>query len=210
MSAQQLRALSPRVVADPRVQSRHLGPDPSAARADPPEQRPTRDGHAVIGMFVESTQGNDVIGRLMPYPSTGVHAAPAASPGVVLRHQHHARQVSAAVSLSVTLIESSDRELLVALRTRGYRVDETSVAEVASIHPAGSKGPDAFLVDTRALRRAAARPGRAEAPVPGRRHSSCSPSRSTRPRCSKRCGSASRNGCPSRSRRPNSTPRFSA
>jgi pilus assembly protein CpaE len=54
------------------------------------------------------------------------------------------------VSLSITLIDSSDRELLVALRTRGYRVHETSVAEVASVHPAGSKGPDLFLVDARA------------------------------------------------------------
>lgn len=54
------------------------------------------------------------------------------------------------MSLSITLIESSDRELLVALRTRGYRVAETSVAEVASVHPQGSKGPDAFIVDTRA------------------------------------------------------------
>ena len=54
------------------------------------------------------------------------------------------------MSLSITLIESSDRELLVALRTRGYRVYETSVAEVASVHPTGSKGPDLFLVDARA------------------------------------------------------------
>ena len=52
---------------------------------------------------------------------------------------------------SITLLESSDRELLVALRTRGYRVQETSVAEVGAIHPLGSKGPDAFLVDTRVL-----------------------------------------------------------
>jgi pilus assembly protein CpaE len=55
------------------------------------------------------------------------------------------------LSLSITLIESSDRELLVGLRTRGYRVAETSVAEVASVHPQGSKGPDAFLVDARSF-----------------------------------------------------------
>lgn len=54
------------------------------------------------------------------------------------------------MALSITLIDSSDRELLLALRTRGYRVHETSAAEVGSVHPSGSKGPDAFLVDTRA------------------------------------------------------------
>ncbi len=57
------------------------------------------------------------------------------------------------MSLSITLIDSTDRDLLVALRTRGYRVAETSVAEVASVHPQGSRGPEAFLVDTRATGR---------------------------------------------------------
>ncbi len=55
------------------------------------------------------------------------------------------------MSLSITLIDSSDRELQGALRGRGIRVHETSIAEVASIHPAGSKGPDAFIVDVRTL-----------------------------------------------------------
>jgi pilus assembly protein CpaE len=54
------------------------------------------------------------------------------------------------VALSITLVDSADRDLLVALRTRGYRVNETSISEVGSIHPAGSKGPDAFIIDTRA------------------------------------------------------------
>jgi pilus assembly protein CpaE len=54
------------------------------------------------------------------------------------------------VALSITLVDSADRELLVSLRGRGYRVHETSMSEVANIHPAGSKGPDAFIVDTRA------------------------------------------------------------
>ena len=53
--------------------------------------------------------------------------------------------------LSITLIDPSDRELLVALRTRGYRVAETSVARGGQRHVPGTKGPDVFLVDTRAL-----------------------------------------------------------
>ena len=53
------------------------------------------------------------------------------------------------MALSITLIDSADRDLLVALRSRGSRVHETSMSEVANIHPAGSKGPDAFIVDTR-------------------------------------------------------------
>lgn len=55
------------------------------------------------------------------------------------------------MSLSLTLLESTDRELHGALRSRGFRVHETSIAEVGSVHPSGSKGPDAFLVDVRAL-----------------------------------------------------------
>lgn len=53
--------------------------------------------------------------------------------------------------LSVTLLDSSDRDLFAALRDRGYRVSETGASEVASLHPPGSKGPDAFVVDTRGL-----------------------------------------------------------
>lgn len=55
------------------------------------------------------------------------------------------------MSLSVTLLGSSSRELFNTLRERGYRVTEGSPADVASLHPAGSKGPDAFIVDTRTL-----------------------------------------------------------
>lgn len=55
------------------------------------------------------------------------------------------------MALSVTLLDSSDRELFGALRDRGYRVNETGASEVSSLHPPGSKGPDAFIVDTRGL-----------------------------------------------------------
>ena len=53
----------------------------------------------------------------------------------------------------------------VALRGRGYRVHETSMSEVASIHPAGSKGPDAVHRRHARLRRAASRPIDAETRV---------------------------------------------
>jgi len=53
--------------------------------------------------------------------------------------------------LSVTLLGSSDRDLFGSLRDRGYRVGETSTTEAASLHPPGSKGPDAFVVDIRAV-----------------------------------------------------------
>ena len=61
--------------------------------------------------------------------------------------------------LSVTLLGSPDRELLLALRDRGYRVTEASLADVAGLIRPGAKGPDAFVIDIRATV-AAARTGR--------------------------------------------------
>ncbi len=55
------------------------------------------------------------------------------------------------MSVTVTLLGSSDRELFGSLRDRGYRVSEAAASEVSSLHPPGSKGPDAFIVDTRGL-----------------------------------------------------------
>jgi pilus assembly protein CpaE len=53
------------------------------------------------------------------------------------------------VPLAVTLVGSSDRELQATLRGRGFRVTEVSAADVSTIHPPGSKGPDTFLIDVR-------------------------------------------------------------
>ncbi len=114
----------------------------------------------------------------MPYPSAP-YGGTGGSPGSSFVVSIILVEVSAAVSLSITLIESSDRELLLALRTSGYRVAETSVAEVASVHPAGLEGSGRVPRRHPRARGAAARPGRPEAPVPWPPASSCSPSRST-------------------------------
>jgi pilus assembly protein CpaE len=53
------------------------------------------------------------------------------------------------VALEITLLDSSDPELLAGLRGRGFRVHDTAIADVASLHVPGSQGPDAFVVDTR-------------------------------------------------------------
>jgi hypothetical protein len=53
------------------------------------------------------------------------------------------------VSLLVTIVGSPDRELLAALRDSGFRTAEASFADVPLIHPAGAKGPDAFVFDVR-------------------------------------------------------------
>ncbi len=52
---------------------------------------------------------------------------------------------------SVTFLGASDRELVLALRDRGLLVTESAISDVSSIHPPGSKGPEAFIVDTRGL-----------------------------------------------------------
>jgi len=53
------------------------------------------------------------------------------------------------VSLLVTIVGSPDRELLSALRDSGLRTAETSFADLPLLHPAGAKGPDAFVFDVR-------------------------------------------------------------
>jgi hypothetical protein len=62
MSAQNPCGLSPRVVAVPVF-------DPDIWDRGPSQGRSTVTVTRVIGMFIERMQGNDVIGRLMPYPS---------------------------------------------------------------------------------------------------------------------------------------------
>lgn len=55
------------------------------------------------------------------------------------------------MSQQVTLVGSPDRELLAAVRASGVLVAESSFADVAHVHPAGSRGPDAFVFDIRGL-----------------------------------------------------------
>ncbi len=49
----------------------------------------------------------------------------------------------------VTLLGSIERDLAVALRDRGFLVTEGDVSSAIATHVAGTKGPDAFVVDTR-------------------------------------------------------------
>jgi Flp pilus assembly protein TadG len=56
-------ALSPRVVAVPVF-------DPDIWDLGPSQGRSTVTVRRVVGMFIEQMQGNDVVGRLMPYPSS--------------------------------------------------------------------------------------------------------------------------------------------
>ncbi len=53
------------------------------------------------------------------------------------------------MSLAITLLDSSDPELLATLRGKGFRVHDTAIGDVAALHVPGSQGPDAFVVDTR-------------------------------------------------------------
>lgn len=57
------------------------------------------------------------------------------------------------MSISVALVGSSDRDLVAQLRQRGFRTSVVPLSELDATHPAGSKGPDAFVFDTRGLDR---------------------------------------------------------
>ncbi|MEZ5292661.1 MAG: AAA family ATPase [Vicinamibacterales bacterium] len=52
---------------------------------------------------------------------------------------------------TVTLLGSIERDLAAALRDRGFTVTENDLAIAVASHVAGTKGPDVFVVDTRAL-----------------------------------------------------------
>ena len=52
--------------------------------------------------------------------------------------------------IAVSLVGSDDRDLLVGLRERGFRASAVALSELESVHPIGSKGPDAFVFDVRA------------------------------------------------------------
>lgn len=53
------------------------------------------------------------------------------------------------MAFSITLLGSSNRDFYGTLRDRGYRVTEAAIDDLSTLHPTGSKGPDAFVVDIR-------------------------------------------------------------
>jgi pilus assembly protein CpaE len=71
------------------------------------------------------------------------------------------------VQIAVTLVGSEDRALLMGLRERGFRVAPVAAADLDTTHPPDSKGPDAFVFDTRALSRLPREVGQAKRHFPG-------------------------------------------
>jgi pilus assembly protein CpaE len=57
------------------------------------------------------------------------------------------------VSITVALVGSGDRELVPALRQRGFKTSDVMLQELDAAHPPGTKGPDAFVFDIRELDR---------------------------------------------------------
>lgn len=53
--------------------------------------------------------------------------------------------------LNLTVIDCRDDEMLMSLRERGMRITSLDNDEIATVLPAASKGPDAFVVDIRAF-----------------------------------------------------------
>jgi pilus assembly protein CpaE len=70
------------------------------------------------------------------------------------------------VPIAVSLVGSDDRDLLAALRERGFRASSVALSELESAHPIGSKGPDAFVFDVRALSRLPREIGQAKRQFP--------------------------------------------
>ena len=55
--------------------------------------------------------------------------------------------------ISVTLVGTSDRDLVAALKQRGFRASFVALGNLDAAHPAASKGPDAFIFDIREMER---------------------------------------------------------
>lgn len=55
--------------------------------------------------------------------------------------------------IAVSFVGPDDRDLLFELRERGFRATHVPLDALDAAHPLGSKGPDAFVVDVRALDR---------------------------------------------------------
>ena len=68
--------------------------------------------------------------------------------------------------IAVTLVGSDDRDLLTGLRERGFRATSVALADLETTHPLGSKGPDAFVFDARALTRLPREIGQAKRQFP--------------------------------------------
>jgi pilus assembly protein CpaE len=57
------------------------------------------------------------------------------------------------VPISVTLVGSRDRDLVAALKQRGFHASFVALGDLDGVHPAASKGPDAFIFDIREMGR---------------------------------------------------------
>lgn len=57
------------------------------------------------------------------------------------------------MAIAVSFVGPDDRDLLFELRERGFRATHVPLDGLDAAHPLGSKGPDAFVVDVRALER---------------------------------------------------------
>ena len=55
--------------------------------------------------------------------------------------------------ISVTLVGTSDQDLVAALKHRGFRASFVALGNLDAAHPAASKGPDAFIFDIREMER---------------------------------------------------------
>ena len=68
--------------------------------------------------------------------------------------------------ISVAIVGSADRDLLAGLRERGFRASPVPLQDLESTYPPGSKGPDAFVFDTRDLDRLPREVGQAKRMFP--------------------------------------------
>jgi len=71
------------------------------------------------------------------------------------------------VPIAVCLVGSDDRDLLAGLRERGFRASSVALPDLESVHPLGSKGPDAFVFDVRAHARLPREIGHVKRQFPG-------------------------------------------
>ena len=68
--------------------------------------------------------------------------------------------------ISVTVVGSDDRDLIMRLRERGFRATSAALGDLETLHPLGSKGPDAFVFDARAVSRLPREIGQAKRQFP--------------------------------------------
>jgi pilus assembly protein CpaE len=57
------------------------------------------------------------------------------------------------VPISVTLVGTSDQDLVAAMKHRGFRASFVALGNLDAAHPAAAKGPDAFIFDIREMER---------------------------------------------------------